>query len=26
VAICMGFLNDPDFYVHGVTADGIRPE
>ncbi len=26
VAICMGFLNDPEFYVHGVTAEGIQPE
>lgn len=26
IAICMSFLNDPDFYVHGVTSDAIKPE
>ncbi|OPY18132.1 MAG: hypothetical protein A4E74_00779 [Syntrophus sp. PtaB.Bin075] len=26
VIIFLNFLNDPDYFIHGISADGVRPE
>jgi len=26
IAIFLSFLNDPDYFVHGISAEGVRPE
>lgn len=26
VIIFLNFMNDPDYYIHGISAEGVRPE
>jgi len=26
VIIFLNFTNDPDYYIHGISAEGVRPE